>query len=75
MYPLVGTYLKERVAERIDTLRKAAISTQILAQAEKEGKEYIEKLLHTLHRQDILVTFETSVSAKSDPALASIPHQ
>jgi len=75
LYPLVGTYLKERVAERIDTLRKAAISTQILMQAEKEGKEYIEKLLHTLHRQDILVTFETSVTAKSEPELVGIPHQ
>ena len=62
LYPLVGNYLKTRIAERIDTLRKAAITGQILSQAETEGKEYIEKLLHALHRQDIVVTFQTTVS-------------
>ena len=64
LYPLVGDYLKTRVAERIDTLRKAAITNRILLQAETEGKEYIESLLRAMNRKDILVTF-------NNPAVAS----
>jgi hypothetical protein len=57
MYPLVGDYLKTRIAERVDTLRKAAITFRILNQAETEGKEYIESLLNIISRKDIKVMF------------------
>ena len=59
MYPLVGDYLKTRITERVDTLRKAAITHRILNQAETEGKEYIESLLNVLGRKDIKVMFTT----------------
>ena len=58
LYPLVGDYLKTRIAERIDTLRKAAITNRILLQAETEGKEYVESLLGAVNRKDIKVTFD-----------------
>ena len=57
LYPLVGDYIKTRIAERIDTLRKAAVTHRILSQAETEGKEYIESLLRAVGRQDIKVEF------------------
>src|SRR5258706_10395163 len=58
LYPLVGEYIRERISERIDTLRKAAITYRILNQAETEGKEYIESLLIAVNRKDIKVIFE-----------------
>ncbi len=64
LYPLVGDYLKIRIADRIDTLRKAAITNRILLQAETEGKEYIESLLIALNRKDIKVMFEEKAITK-----------
>jgi len=57
LYPLVGSYLGGLVATRMDTAKYLAETNRILIQAEAECKEYLEGLLHTLGRQDILVTF------------------
>ncbi len=67
MYPLVGNYLKTRIAERVDTLRKAAITYRILTQAETEGKEYIKSLLNAVNRKDIKVVFDKPKSGLSTP--------
>jgi hypothetical protein len=58
LYPLVGDYLKARIHERTDSLRKAAIAFRILKQAEMEGQQYIESLLAALNRKDINVIFD-----------------
>lgn len=57
LYPMVGYYLGELVATRIDTAKHLAETNRILIQAEAEGKEYVEGLLHALGRQEIVVTF------------------
>ena len=55
LHPLVGHYLQEIIAHRMDTVRHMAVTNRILAQAEEEGKEYIMTLLHQLGRPDIVV--------------------
>lgn len=62
LYPLVGSYIKERIAERVDTLRKTALAYHILAQAETEGKEYIEGLLKATNQSHIRVEFIKALS-------------
>lgn len=60
LYPDVVEYLSANIATRIDTTRQLAESNRILLQAEAEGKEYLEGLLHALGRADIRVTFNDS---------------
>jgi hypothetical protein len=57
-YPLVGSYIQARVAERIDTVRAMAVSHRIVLQAEEEGKAFIESVLVSLGRPDIQVSFQ-----------------
>jgi Protein of unknown function (DUF4230) len=57
LYPLVGNYIKERIAQRLDTLRQTALAHHILVQAETEGKEYIEGLLKATNQSHIRVVF------------------
>ncbi len=64
LYPLIGSYLGERVATRMDTAKHLAETNRILIQAEAEGKEYVEGLLHAFGRQDIVVTFDDKNAVK-----------
>lgn len=64
MYPLVGRYLGDMLAARIDTVRHLAMANRILIQAESEAKEYIEGLLKAAGRADIQVTFGDEATDK-----------
>jgi hypothetical protein len=64
LYPLVGRYMGDILAERIDTVRNLAIANRILIQAEAEAKEYIEGLLKAAGRSDIQVTFGDEATDK-----------
>ena len=82
LYPQVGRYLKDVIAQRLDTIRSMAVANQILVQAEAEGKEYIETLLKALGRTDIVVTFgdthkdeEVAALAVNQPAKTLTPSQ
>ena len=57
LYPKVGQYLSQIMAERQDTIRQIALNNNILIQAEVEGKQYIEGLLRNIGRADVQVTF------------------
>lgn len=57
LYPQVGNYLSAAIHSRLDSIRHRAISHQILIQAEAEGKEYVESVLHSLGHTRVLVTF------------------
>ncbi len=58
LYPEVVDYLSTTIATRIDTARHLAESNRIVLQAEAEGKEYLESMLHALGRSDIRVAFQ-----------------
>jgi hypothetical protein len=60
LYAEVSNYLGQTIASRVDTARRLAISNRILIQAEAEAMEYITKILHSLNRTDIEVTFGDS---------------
>lgn len=62
LYPLVGRYLGDILAERIDTVRNLAMVNRILVQAEAEGKEYIEGVLKAAGRANVKVTFGDEAS-------------
>jgi hypothetical protein len=57
LYPAVGNHLQVILAERVVNVETLAVTQRILVQAEQEGKEYIESLLKSLGRSDILVRF------------------
>lgn len=57
LYPEVGSYLGETIQSRLDSTRHRAIAHRILIQAEAEGKEYIESILHALGYTRVEVTF------------------
>jgi hypothetical protein len=65
LYPTVTAMFGDVIEARMDTARNLALSNRILIQAEAEGKEYIESLLHTLGHQDVLVTFREAVKNKA----------
>ncbi|MEK6780694.1 MAG: DUF4230 domain-containing protein [Bacteroidota bacterium] len=62
LYPLVGRYLGDILAERMDTVRNMAVANRILVQAEAEGKEYITGLLIAAGRADVKVTFDNEAT-------------
>lgn len=65
LYPEVVTYLGNTLATRSDTARHLAETNRILLQAEAEGKEYVQGLLHALGHDHIEVTFnDTALDAK-----------
>jgi hypothetical protein len=57
LYAQVSNYLGQTIATRVDTARTLAVNNRILIQAEAEALEYITKMLHSLNRTDIEVTF------------------
>jgi len=65
LYPAVSAYLAEVIRNRMDTVRNRAIANRMLVQAEAEGKEYIESILHTLGREDVKVTFGDAAKDKA----------
>lgn len=70
LYPLVGTYMKEKIAERMDTLRKTAYAYHIIEQAEAEGKEYVESLLKASNQAHVQVLLQSERSAAAPKATA-----
>lgn len=65
LYPEVVTYLGNTLATRSDTAQHLAETNRILLQAEAEGKEYVQGLLHALGHDHIEVTFnDTALDAK-----------
>ncbi|MFN9863058.1 MAG: hypothetical protein ACK55U_06560 [Bacteroidota bacterium] len=68
LYPLVGTYMKEKITERMDTLRKTAYAYHIIEQA--EGKEYIESLLKASNQAHVQVLLQSERSAAAPKATA-----
>lgn len=60
LYPEVTEHIHSIIGERMDTLRTTAIAHRILAQAEEEGKVYVEELLKSIGRMDIRVTIGES---------------
>jgi len=64
LYPLVGRYVGELLAERMDTVRNLAIANRILIQAEAEGKEYVEGLLKVAGKPWVKVTFGDDATDK-----------
>lgn len=65
LYPTITAMIGDVIEVRMDTARNLAFSNRILIQAEAEGKEYIESLLHTLGHQDVLVTFREAIKDKA----------
>lgn len=57
LYPEVIDYLGNTLATRIDTVQHRAETNRILLQAEAEGLEYVQGLLHALGHHNIEVTF------------------
>lgn len=62
LYPLIGRYVGELLAERMDTVRDLAIANRILIQAEAEAKDYIEGLLKAARHANVKVTFGDEAS-------------
>lgn len=76
LYPTVGTYISHLIRVRMDTARTLATSNRILIQAEAEGKEYIESLLHTFGHQEVMVTFNNDAKDKEvDEYIKALHHQ
>jgi hypothetical protein len=57
MYPQVAHYVQVTLHERVELIKQMAVTNRILIQAEEEGKEYIEKLLHQLGCGNVEVKF------------------
>jgi hypothetical protein len=65
LYPEVVTYLGKTLAARSDTALHLAETNRILLQAEAEGMEYVQGLLHALGHHHIEVTFnDTALDAQ-----------
>jgi hypothetical protein len=64
LYPTVGTYMGQLIRVRMDSARNLAVANRILIQAEAEGKEYIESLLHTFGHKAVMVTFDNEAKDK-----------
>lgn len=65
LYTQVCQHLQQVIATRTDSVRHLAVANRILAQAEKEGKEYVIKLLQELGhgKIEIIVADEQSTTA------------
>ena len=65
LYPAVIRYFGDVIHSRIDSARNLAVANRILVQAEAEGKMYVEDMLKTLGRTDIVVTFNNEAKDKA----------
>lgn len=61
LYPAVAKYLQSALAARMDSVKNMAVAQRILAQAEEEGKAYVEHLLQSIGRGDVRVSIQGEV--------------